>query len=160
MPVVSKVQEKYPEYMNTVDGKVDDDLMALSGADLSDKAISVLAAPDSTVQVDPEARPPLPLFADLEGRPADVVGAGLVPERMIALLCAAGACCAASAAGDHGWVRNLPDRRVEAVLQGGRAAVESVVDFMRSGPPGSAVIDCVVSWRPPGERFHGFDIRY
>ena len=24
MPVVSKVQEKYPEYMNTVDGKVDD----------------------------------------------------------------------------------------------------------------------------------------
>jgi len=67
---------------------------------------------------------------------------------------------AASAAGVHGWVRNLPDRRVEAVLQGERTAVESVVVFMRSGPPGSAVIDCVVSWRAPGERFHGFDIRY
>jgi acylphosphatase len=49
---------------------------------------------------------------------------------------------------------------VEAVLQGERTAVEGVIDFMRTGPPGSAVIDCVVSWRPAGERFHGFDIRY
>jgi acylphosphatase len=67
---------------------------------------------------------------------------------------------AASAAGVHGWVRNLPDRRVEAVLQGERAAVESVIGFMRSGPPGASVTDCVVSWRPAGERVHGFDIRY
>jgi len=66
----------------------------------------------------------------------------------------------AAAAGVRGWVRNLPDRRVEAVLQGERAAVESVVDFMRTGPPGAAVIDIVVSWRPTGEVFHGFDIRY
>jgi acylphosphatase len=57
-------------------------------------------------------------------------------------------------------VRNLPDRRVEAVLQGDRAAVESVIDFMRTGPPGAAVIDCVVSWRPAREVYHGFDIRY
>lgn len=67
---------------------------------------------------------------------------------------------AAAAAGVRGWVRNLPDRRVEAVLQGERTEVESVIDFMRIGPPGSAVIDCVVSWRPAGEVFHGFDIRH
>jgi len=67
---------------------------------------------------------------------------------------------AASAAGVRGWVRNLPDRRVEAVLQGDRAAVESVIDFMRTGPPGAAVIDCAVSWRPAREVYHGFDIRY
>lgn len=67
---------------------------------------------------------------------------------------------AAVAAGVRGWVRNLPDRRVEAVLQGDRASVESVIDFIRTGPPGAAVIDCVVSWRPAGEVFHGFDIRY
>jgi acylphosphatase len=66
----------------------------------------------------------------------------------------------AADAGVHGWVRNLPDRRVEAVLQGERTAVEGVIDFMRTGPPGSSVIDVVVSWRPAGERFHGFDIRY
>ena len=67
---------------------------------------------------------------------------------------------AASAAGVHGWVRNLPDRRVEAVLQGDRAAVESVVKFMRTGPPGAAVTGIVVAWRPAGEVFHDFDIRY
>jgi acylphosphatase len=66
----------------------------------------------------------------------------------------------AAAAGVRGWVSNLPDRRVEAVLQGERTAVESVIDFMRTGPPGATVIDCVVSWRPAGERFHGFEIRY
>ena len=66
----------------------------------------------------------------------------------------------AAATGVRGWVRNLPDRRVEAVLQGERAAVESVIDFMRTGPPGAAVIDCVVSWSPTGERFHGFEVRY
>ena len=66
----------------------------------------------------------------------------------------------AAAAGVHGWVRNLPDRRVEAVLQGDRASVERVIEFMRTGPPGAAVIDIVVSWRPAVEVFHGFDIRY
>ncbi len=66
----------------------------------------------------------------------------------------------AAAAGGRGGGWHLHDRRVEAVLQGERPAVESVIDFMRTGPPGAAVIDCVVSWRPAGERFHGFDIRY
>jgi acylphosphatase len=63
-------------------------------------------------------------------------------------------------AGVRGWVRNLPDRRVEAVVQGDRAAVEKVVGFMRSGPPGAAVTGLEVSWRPPGEICRDFDIRY
>ena len=63
-------------------------------------------------------------------------------------------------AGVSGWVRNLPDRRVEAVLQGARPAVEEVVGFMRTGPPGAAVTGIEVSWRPPGEIFRDFDIRY
>ena len=67
---------------------------------------------------------------------------------------------AASAFGVHGWVRNLPDRRVEAVLQGERTAVEGVIEFMRTGPTGASVTECVVSWRPAGERLHGFDFRY
>ncbi|RJP21850.1 MAG: acylphosphatase [Deltaproteobacteria bacterium] len=63
-------------------------------------------------------------------------------------------------AGARGWVRNLPDRRVEAVVQGDRAAVLAVVDFMRTGPPGADVTGIEVSWRPRGEIFHDFDIRY
>ncbi len=48
------------------DGKVETDLMTLQGSDLSDQAILVLAAVDSSANFDPNARPPLPLFADLE----------------------------------------------------------------------------------------------
>ena len=49
------------------DGKVETDLMSLHGSDLSDKAIEVLGSPDvSGPAADPDARPPLPLFAELE----------------------------------------------------------------------------------------------
>ncbi|MDP2274481.1 MAG: cyclic nucleotide-binding domain-containing protein [Archangium sp.] len=53
-----------PESM--YDGKTELDLMTLQGSELSDQAISVLGAVDSSATSDPEARPPLPLFADLE----------------------------------------------------------------------------------------------
>ena len=53
-----------PESM--YDGKSDTDLMTLQGSDLYDQAISVLGAVDNSANVDPDARPPLPLFADLE----------------------------------------------------------------------------------------------
>ena len=49
------------------DGKIDLDLMALSGEALSDAALEVLASPDAEGSTaDPDARPPLPLFAELE----------------------------------------------------------------------------------------------
>jgi len=48
------------------DGKVETDLMSLSGGELSDAALEVLAAPDTAgPSADPDARPPLPLFAEL-----------------------------------------------------------------------------------------------
>lgn len=48
------------------DGKVEEDLLGLSGDALSSRAIEVLAAPDPGGSADPSARPPLPLFADLD----------------------------------------------------------------------------------------------
>ncbi|QRK04660.1 cyclic nucleotide-binding domain-containing protein [Archangium violaceum] len=48
------------------DGKVETDIMSLSGEELSDRAIEVLAAPDPGGTANPNDRPPLPLFADLE----------------------------------------------------------------------------------------------
>ncbi|HEX8824942.1 MAG TPA: cyclic nucleotide-binding domain-containing protein [Archangium sp.] len=48
------------------DGKVETDLMGLAGEELSDRAIEVLAAPDPGGSANPNDRPPLPLFADLE----------------------------------------------------------------------------------------------
>jgi|SRR5215217_2680827 len=48
------------------DGKVETDLMGLVGEELSNRAIEVLAAPDPGGSADPNSRPPLPLFADLD----------------------------------------------------------------------------------------------
>ncbi|MBI5575228.1 MAG: acylphosphatase [Deltaproteobacteria bacterium] len=66
---------------------------------------------------------------------------------------------AAARWGVRGFVRNLPDGRVEAVLQGDRSAVERVVAFMREGPPGAYVEAADVKWRVPSEEFDGFFVR-
>ena len=49
----------------------------------------------------------------------------------------------ATAAGLKGWVRNLPDGRVEAWLQGQQAAVARVVDWIRAGGPPAARVEHV-----------------
>jgi CRP-like cAMP-binding protein len=48
------------------DGRVDRDLMELVGEELISRALEVLAAPDPGGAADPNSRPPLPLFADLD----------------------------------------------------------------------------------------------
>jgi CRP-like cAMP-binding protein len=48
------------------DGRVDRDLMELVGEELISRALEVLAAPDPGGSADPNSRPPLPLFADLD----------------------------------------------------------------------------------------------
>lgn len=45
----------------------------------------------------------------------------------------------AEAAGVAGWVRNLPDGSVEALLQGDADAIERVIEALRRGPPRSRV---------------------
>ncbi len=59
----------------------------------------------------------------------------------------------ADAAGVAGWVRNLPDGRVEAVFEGDEAAVERLVDWCRVGPRFAHVehVD-VVDEPPQGEQ--------
>jgi len=61
--------------------------------------------------------------------------------------------------GVRGFVRNLPDRSVEAVLQGERGSVEKVIEFMGEGPPGAFVTGIRVDWRAPSADFPGFDVR-
>jgi acylphosphatase len=64
----------------------------------------------------------------------------------------------AMSAGVRGWVRNNADGTVEAVLEGDEAAVERVVAWMRTGPPGAVVEDLRVANEPP-EGARSFEVR-
>lgn len=51
--------------------------------------------------------------------------------------------------GLEGWVRNCRDGTVEAVFEGDRARVESIVDWCGRGPAGARVDDVDVKWEEP-----------
>ena len=51
--------------------------------------------------------------------------------------------------GLEGWVRNRPDGTVEAVFEGDRARVESMVDWCARGPAGAQVDNVDVKWEEP-----------
>ncbi|HXF71869.1 MAG TPA: acylphosphatase [Actinomycetota bacterium] len=70
------------------------------------------------------------------------------------------ATCAARARelGVAGWVRNLPDGRVEAAFEGEDAAVDAMVAWCREGPPYARVERVEVTEEQPlGEA--GFRVR-
>lgn len=60
--------------------------------------------------------------------------------------------------GVSGWVRNLPDGRVEAVYEGSRDAVEALLTWTRLGPERALVTAVAIhDETPKGER--GFSVR-
>ena len=65
----------------------------------------------------------------------------------------------ARALGLTGWVRNLPDGRVEAVLQGAREQVERMIKWCYRGPSEAQVSDIAVSYEDALEDFKDFGIR-
>lgn len=70
------------------------------------------------------------------------------------------ASCAEQARADDlaGWVRNLPDGRVEAWFEGDDDAVGRLVEWCRSGPPRAAVTDLQVEDVEPSGAT-SFDVR-
>jgi acylphosphatase len=63
----------------------------------------------------------------------------------------------ARAHGVSGWVRNRPDRTVEAVFEGETGAVAALVDFCRHGPRGAEVDRVEVTPEAP-EALVGFRV--
>jgi acylphosphatase len=65
----------------------------------------------------------------------------------------------AAVEGVHGYVSNLPDGRVEVLVEGDDESVERVERALRRGPAGSRVESFVVEAVPPSGRATGFSIR-
>jgi acylphosphatase len=59
--------------------------------------------------------------------------------------------------GLSGWVRNLPDRSVEAVFEGPAEKVASAVRWARNGPPDAVVTSLSETTEQP-EGLVGFEI--
>jgi acylphosphatase len=58
-------------------------------------------------------------------------------------------CEEAGRLGVVGWVRNLSDGTVEAVVEGRKAAVDRLVIWAHQGPPGALVTDVEAEWGAP-----------
>ncbi|MDQ7790633.1 MAG: acylphosphatase [Clostridia bacterium] len=66
---------------------------------------------------------------------------------------------AARPLGVAGWVRNLPDGRVEAVAEGKEQALRSLIEWCRQGPSWAAVNGVEEEWSDPTGEFDGFSVK-
>lgn len=65
---------------------------------------------------------------------------------------------AAETLGIQGWVRNLPDDRVEAVFEGTPDSVAEMIRWCHQGPRSAVVTDVAVTDEEP-ESLQGFYVR-
>lgn len=66
----------------------------------------------------------------------------------------------ARALGLAGWVRNLPDGRVEAEFEGPREALESMLAWCGHGPAMAGVHDVEARWEQGEPRHAYFQLRH
>jgi len=59
-----------------------------------------------------------------------------------------------------GWVRNLPDGRVESVLEGDEEKISILIEWAHGGPANSRVEDVDVQNEKFIEEFSKFDVLY
>lgn len=55
-----------------------------------------------------------------------------------------------------GWVRNLSDGRVEAILQGEKEIIDKVLSHTKKGSFFAKVESIVINWEEAGEKFLEF----
>jgi len=59
-----------------------------------------------------------------------------------------------------GWVRNLPDGRVEAVFEGEKDKIEELVNWAKKGPMFAKVNGVEIILEEYKEEFDNFEIKY
>ncbi len=62
--------------------------------------------------------------------------------------------------GVGGWVRNLSDGTVQALFEGEKNKVESIIAWCHQGPQGARVDRVQIFWEPYVGEFKHFEIRY
>jgi len=55
-----------------------------------------------------------------------------------------------------GWVRNLPDGRVEIVAEGMQYRITEFIKWCGKGPPAATVDEVIVNWETALDEFSGF----
>jgi len=58
-----------------------------------------------------------------------------------------------------GWVKNLPDGRVEAVIEGPKNKIEKMIKWAKEGPKFAKVDEVEISWEEYKGEFENFEIR-
>jgi acylphosphatase len=59
-----------------------------------------------------------------------------------------------------GWVQNLPDNRVEAILEGNDSNVDAVIEWAYFGPAGAVVGELKITEENYVGEFSDFEIHY
>lgn len=59
-----------------------------------------------------------------------------------------------------GWVKNLPDGKVEAVFEGEKENVEKLVDWAKKGPDSARVDSVDIKWEEYKGEFNSFKVRH
>jgi acylphosphatase len=59
-----------------------------------------------------------------------------------------------------GWVQNLPDNRVEAILEGNDSNVDAVIEWANFGPAGAVVDELKITEENYIGEFSDFEICY
>jgi len=62
--------------------------------------------------------------------------------------------------GVKGWVKNLPDGRVEAVFEGDREKVNQLIEFCHEGPEHAEVKNIEIQEQQYQDEFQDFEIKY
>lgn len=58
-----------------------------------------------------------------------------------------------------GWVRNLPDGDVEAVLEGKESDVRKMIEWCQEGPSAARVDEILIDWEDYRGEFSDFEVR-
>lgn len=62
--------------------------------------------------------------------------------------------------GVYGWVKNLPDRSVEAVFEGDRTRILNLIEWCSKHQPTAEVANTEVNWEQYKGEFNKFSVKY